>query len=804
MLLRRNFKQETRGRTPFNRFNIYTINFSVLSLSIICLIFSILGAIRLNNNGDNTITLIMLFLVALIIGIVTFLHKRIHENTLQLSIYLISLSLLFMNSLRSWYLSGSDIHEEYFVFLLTKAHNLWNYSDFPDPYNTCLSINLFPTLLNNFMTINNIYIYKIIFQIIFAICPVIIYNLSKKYTTGIIAFFSVFYFLSFPTFNDLPSYNRQEIALIFFSLSVLTLFDKNNKQILKIALFSIFGFCIVLSHYSTAYLAIIFFVLGYISIKILRIQFIEIIKTWLFSFFKLTTSNINKFNIFINNKIKISFISILLVIFFSIFWNNIINKNASDNLNNFVNLVLTDIRNSSPGMDKSNDVGFSIFNFGNNNKSGTNLLENYIQQSMSLAKVESNSKIYYPKNIYDQYPLFPKNPDLLPSTIIGKFLENLHISPYFINFTVRQLSARFLQIIIIIGIISFFLNRKQKKIIDIEFLMLSLASLCIITLILYVPYATIEYSLNRTFQQFLIVLSLFAALGSVFILQRFGDRISIYFGGGLIISLFLLLSGFIPQIIGSYEPVVSLNNAGYYYQSFYDHKEDIYAIPWMKNNISKKYIIQSDDRGELKMLAYGGIDAINQIIPATIRKDSYVYIGETVPSTGEITTWFQGNELFFAYPLNFLNNTKNLIYNNGGSYVYGPTLTSPSIRGPASTTFVSIVGSYHGKLYDISTGMTTDLSLTNIRQQQGNITGYFGEMPKNGIFNGIPQNGPFRGTVTTTKQIQFVITSDTGQATFSFMGAIQSDGTVSGTYCSIEAATGKCSDKGLWSVSPGT
>ena len=400
--------------------------------------------------------------------------------------------------------------------------------------------------------------------------------------------------------------------------------------------------------------------------------------------------------------------------------------------------------------------------------------------------------------------MFPKNTYLLPDTIIGKFLENSHISPNLINFTVRQLSARFLQIIIIIGIISFFFTRKQKKIIDIEFVMLSLASLCIITLILYVPYATIEYSLNRTFQQFLIVLSLFAALGSVFILQRLGDRISIYFGGGLIIILFLLLSGFIPQMIGSYEPVVSLNNAGYYYQSFYDHKEDIYAISWMKNNISKKYLIQSDDRDELKMLAYGGIDAINQIIPATIRKDSYVYIGESIPNTGEIITWFQGNELIFTYPLNFLNNTKNLVYSNGGSYVYGPTLTSPSIPGPASTTFVSIVGSYQGKLYDTSTGMTTDLSLTNIRQQQGNIAGYFGEMPKNGIFNGIHQNGPFKGTVTTAKQIQFVVTSDTGQATFSFMGAIQSDGTVSGTYCSIEAATGKCSDNGLWSVSPGT
>jgi hypothetical protein len=48
------------------------------------------------------------------------------------------------------------------------------------------------------------------------------------------------------------------------------------------------------------------------------------------------------------------------------------------------------------------------------------------------------------------------------------------------------------------------------------------------------------------------------------------------------------------------------------------------------------------------------------------------------------------------------------------------------------------------------------------------------------------------------------VTSNTGQATFSFDGTIQPDGTLAGTYCSLEVATGRCSDYGLWSVSPGT
>jgi hypothetical protein len=120
---------------------------------------------------------------------------------------------------------------------------------------------------------------------------------------------------------------------------------------------------------------------------------------------------------------------------------------------------------------------------------------------------------------------------------------------------------------------------------------------------------------------------------------------------------------------------------------------------------------------------------------------------------------------------------------------------------PPSPPSVTMARSYLGTLYDIPTGLETNISLTNVRQQQGNISGYFGGMPENRLFNGMPENGPFTGTINA-KQIQFAVTSSTEQATFSFQGAMQPDGTIAGTYCSPEASTGKCSDYGLWSVSP--
>ncbi len=127
-----------------------------------------------------------------------------------------------------------------------------------------------------------------------------------------------------------------------------------------------------------------------------------------------------------------------------------------------------------------------------------------------------------------------------------------------------------------------------------------------------------------------------------------------------------------------------------------------------------------------------------------------------------------------------------------------PTVTST----PAPVSSPNIATQYTGTLHDIPTGTTINISFSRIRQQQENISGYFSTIPANTPFNGILQNGPFTGTINTAKQLQFIVTNDTGQASFSFDGVIQPDRTIAGTYCSLGEATGKCSDYGLWSVSP--
>jgi len=198
----------------------------VLGLTLFTFPFlSVLGAISLNNGGGNIFTMALLGGIGLFIIALIIFKEKVSEGMYPTAIFFIGLSLLLMTSLRSWFLTGHDVQFEYYIFQLTKQHQFWNIGFYKDAYNACLSITIFPTILSNFLSLDDMFIFKVIFQVIFALTPVVIYLFLKKYTSSYLAFIASFYFLAFPTFlNDMPMLNRQEMALLFFSLLFYVMF----------------------------------------------------------------------------------------------------------------------------------------------------------------------------------------------------------------------------------------------------------------------------------------------------------------------------------------------------------------------------------------------------------------------------------------------------------------------------------------------------------------------------------------------------------------------------------------------------
>jgi uncharacterized membrane protein len=248
------------------------LNIFFFAMPVILLIMSILGSIILNNEGSNILILIMLGETAVYIFLAVLFRDKLNENIYPWAILWISLSLLLATSLRSKYVFGSDVTTEYFVFQLTEKGLHWSMLNLPHhPYNACLSITILPTILNSFLNINGQYIFKFFIQIIFIFTSVSIFLTFRRYVEVIFAFLASCFFIFTPTyFMVMPMHTREEISLLFFSLILLVLFNDKINTKFKNILFLVFGFSMVVSHYSATYIALSIFIFSWAISLILR------------------------------------------------------------------------------------------------------------------------------------------------------------------------------------------------------------------------------------------------------------------------------------------------------------------------------------------------------------------------------------------------------------------------------------------------------------------------------------------------------------------------------------------------------
>jgi hypothetical protein len=119
-----------------------------------------------------------------------------------------------------------------------------------------------------------------------------------------------------------------------------------------------------------------------------------------------------------------------------------------------------------------------------------------------------------------------------------------------------------------------------------------------------------------------------------------------------------------------------------------------------------------------------------------------------------------------------------------------PTPKPTPIPTPAPVlTYPQLQSHYHGSISNQSTNPSTDSSmdLSSIQQGAGaaSISGYFMVGPE------LLGNGNFTGFVTQNRSIQFHVASYNGLSPLLFMGTIQADNSMQGTYCSAVQNAGK-------------
>ena len=272
------------------KFNLSTSEKAVLIIPILFPALSIFGMHIMNTTDNNIILMFMLFLIPVYVVFVCFFNKKFSTRLYPVVIFLISISLLLMISLRSNHIIGIDTHEEYYLFLTTLNNHHWRVFVMGDALDACLSISLLPTVYQSVLNVSAEFLFKILYSLIFSVSPLVIYIISKKYIGDFYGFLASCFFMFQSSFLWTGLHARTNTAILFLALAMMVIFNEKIDTLKKRLLFIVFVTSCMVSHYSTTFI-FLFVMLGtFLGIELLskRYTFKKVISlTFVILFFAL-------------------------------------------------------------------------------------------------------------------------------------------------------------------------------------------------------------------------------------------------------------------------------------------------------------------------------------------------------------------------------------------------------------------------------------------------------------------------------------------------------------------------------------
>lgn len=234
-------------------------------------VISTVGALVITIYSYNVINLLLISIIAIIPILVAF--ERFPKKYYALAILSIALSLLFNRSMVSQYLWGWDIHTEYYIAQQVLSQGFWN-SDLYTNVNSILSIVTLAPAYASLSDISIVWVFKIIYPVLFSLVPLGLYDVFRNQFNEKVAFFAVFFFVSFYGFySEMPVLPRQEIAELFIVLFLILIVNVDVPKGKRIVLAVIFLIALIVSHYalSAIFLSIL--------LVVMLIQFTEYFMT---------------------------------------------------------------------------------------------------------------------------------------------------------------------------------------------------------------------------------------------------------------------------------------------------------------------------------------------------------------------------------------------------------------------------------------------------------------------------------------------------------------------------------------------
>jgi uncharacterized membrane protein len=239
--------------------NLTTSEKAFLIIPILFPALSIFGMHVMNLTANNIILMLLLFLIPAYVVFVCIFNQKFPPRLYPVVIFLISISLLLLMSLRSNHLIGSDTHREYYFFWITFDNLHWCVLTTGTPLDACLGISILPTVYQSLLNMCPEFLFKILYSSLFSISPLGIYVLSKRYIGESYGFLASCFFMFQIDFLRTTANSRTSLAQLFVVLAIMVLLSDKIEPLKKRVLFIVFMASCMVSHYGTTY--IFFFIL---------------------------------------------------------------------------------------------------------------------------------------------------------------------------------------------------------------------------------------------------------------------------------------------------------------------------------------------------------------------------------------------------------------------------------------------------------------------------------------------------------------------------------------------------------------
>jgi hypothetical protein len=219
--------------------------------------FAAAGALQLTNGQGRTLAIVAAAAIGGAIFVGMLFAQRMSRVQLGVLVYAIALAAVWSFSLRGRFVYGFDITSEYHVITSTYGAGVWHRSHSGDAYGAMLSLTILAPMLHVLSGASILVLLKAVYPALLALVPLAVFLMASRLVPRVGAFAAAAFVLASPYFfQQMPGIARQEIALVLFVALVHTAIDWRLPRRQACALAVLLALALVVSHYSTTYLAI--------------------------------------------------------------------------------------------------------------------------------------------------------------------------------------------------------------------------------------------------------------------------------------------------------------------------------------------------------------------------------------------------------------------------------------------------------------------------------------------------------------------------------------------------------------------